>query len=244
MINNTLGLMCGIDLPVQECKLIIHQPKIKEIAFIGEKEFFQGVQYLCLDKESILQKENELPIENISNFQLFIKIMNDKEALDKKENVLLVCDLLFPQYKITFTPFSMIFLQDQEAIIIDENNFKYLQKIISEICCLKSGEKQDFNPGDEKAKEIAEKLMRGRQRVAAQKNPNQENISVYSQYLSILAIGMNSMPLQELINLTIFQMFDLIERYKLYLNWDLDIRSRLAGGKPDSAPEDCMKNIH
>jgi hypothetical protein len=40
MINNTLGLMCGIDLPVQECKLIIHQPKIREIAFIGEKEFF------------------------------------------------------------------------------------------------------------------------------------------------------------------------------------------------------------
>jgi hypothetical protein len=39
-------------------------------------------------------------------------------------------------------------------------------------------------------------------------------------------------------------MFDLIERYKLYLNWDLDIRSRLAGGKPDSAPEDWMKNIH
>ena len=53
-------------------------------------------------------------------------------------------------------------------------------------------------------REIAEKLKRGRRRVAAQKTPNQENISVYSQYLSILAIGMNSMPLQELINLTIF----------------------------------------
>ena len=24
-----LGLMCGIDLPIPECKVIIHQPKIK-----------------------------------------------------------------------------------------------------------------------------------------------------------------------------------------------------------------------
>jgi hypothetical protein len=39
-------------------------------------------------------------------------------------------------------------------------------------------------------------------------------------------------------------MYDLVERYTLYLNWDLDIRARLAGGKPDSKPDDWMKNIH
>ena len=37
---------------------------------------------------------------------------------------------------------------------------------------------------------------------------------------------------------------DLVERYMLYLNWDMDIRSRLAGAKPDSQPENWMKNIH
>jgi len=41
-----------------------------------------------------------------------------------------------------------------------------------------------------------------------------------------------------------FQLYDLIERYNLYINWDLDIRSRLAGGKPDSRPDNWMKNIH
>lgn len=30
----------------------------------------------------------------------------------------------------------------------------------------------------------------------------------------------------------------------LYVNWDLDIRSRLAGGKPESQCENWMKNIH
>jgi hypothetical protein len=34
-------------------------------------------------------------------------------------------------------------------------------------------------------------------------------------------------------DLTMYQMYDLIERYSLYVNWDIDIRSRLAGGKPE-----------
>ena len=54
-------------------------------------------------------------------------------------------------------------------------------------------DQQAFNPGDAKAREIAEKLMRGRQRVAAQKG--QSNTSIFSQYLSILTVGLQSMSL-------------------------------------------------
>ena len=28
-------LIAGIDIPIPECKLILHQPKIKEIAFLN-----------------------------------------------------------------------------------------------------------------------------------------------------------------------------------------------------------------
>ena len=45
-------------------------------------------------------------------------------------------------------------------------------------------------------------------------------------------------------DLTMFQLYDLVERYGLYVNWDIDIRSRLAGGKPDKQPDNWMKNIH
>ena len=84
--------------------------------------------------------------------------------------------------------------------------------------------------------------MRGRQRVAAQKGD--VNVSIFSQYLSILTVGLHSMSLKDAMDLTIFQLYDLIERYTLYMNWDIDIRSRMAGGKPDHEPEDWMKNIH
>jgi hypothetical protein len=44
--------------------------------------------------------------------------------------------------------------------------------------------------------------MRGRQRVAAQKG--ETNVSVFSQYLSILTVGLNSMALQDLTDLTMY----------------------------------------
>jgi len=37
-----LALMTGTDIPVPECQLTIHQPKIQEISFIGEQDFFVG----------------------------------------------------------------------------------------------------------------------------------------------------------------------------------------------------------
>ena len=241
-MDTRLALMCGTDYPVPECQLVIHQPRIKEIALIGENDFFTGIQCLCLNKSMFIKDESLLV--NTNNFQIFMTIMAEKEAADKKAAVQQVCTLLFPNDKVLFTPRSIMILRDGNAILIDETNFEFLQAAISSICCLKTGpmDQQAFNPADKKAKEIAEKLMRGRQRVAAQKG--ETNTSVFSQYLSILTVGINSMSLQDLSNLTMYQLYDLIERYMLYVNWDMDVRCRLAGGKPDSQPDNWMKNIH
>ena len=32
-----------LDIPVEECRLVLHQPKLREIALIGEKDFLNGV---------------------------------------------------------------------------------------------------------------------------------------------------------------------------------------------------------
>lgn len=241
-MDTRLALMCGTDYPVPECQLTIHQPRIKEISLIGENDFFTGIQCLCLNKSMFIKDESLLSTTN--NFQIFMTVMAEKEAADKKAAVQQVCTLLFPQDKVLFTPRSMMISRENNSILIDETNFEYLQQALSAICCLKTGpmDQQVFNPADKKAKEIAEKLMRGRQRVAAQKG--ETNVSVFSQYLSILTVGLNSMALQDLTDLTMYQLYDLVERYMLYVNWDMDVRCRLAGGKPDSQPDNWMKNIH
>ena len=242
MADLRLALMCGTDYPVPECQLVIHQPRIKEIALIGETDFFTGIQCLCLNKSMFVKDESLL--RDTTNFQIFMTIMSEKEAIDKRQAVDQLCVLLFPHHKVTFTPRSMMLIGEGQTSMIDENNFEALQQAVSSICCLKTGpmDQQSFNPADAKAKEIAEKLMRGRQRVAAQKGEN--NTSIFSQYLSTLTVGLHSMSLEDCMNLTMYQLYDLVERYMLYVNWDMDIRSRLAGATPNGQPDNWMKNIH
>lgn len=237
-----LALMCGTDIPVPELQTTIHQPTIKEISYIGEQEFFIGLQTLSINKNMLAQGNSVL--ESTTNFQIFMTIMKEQETKDKKDAVINLFQLVFPGSQVIFTPMSILLNKEGQQTLVDENNFDTLQEMIKQIFCVNSGpmDQATFNPADEKARQIAEKLMRGRQRVAEQKG--ETNSSAFGRYLSILTIGLNAMPLSEAMNLTMYQMYDLVERYTLYLNWDLDIRTRLAGGKPDSKPDDWMKNIH
>lgn len=242
-MDTRLALMTGCDYPIPECQLTLHQPTIKEIGLIGENDFFTGSQCLSIYK-SMFVTEDKSALDDINNFQIFMTVMRDKESMDKKHSVLQVLTLFFPKYdKVLFTPQSLLFQSKEENVVIDENNFDFLQSAIREVTCSKSGpmDQQAFNPANDKAREIAEKLMRGRQRVAAQNGS--ANTSIFSLYLSILSVGL-PMPITELVNCTMFQLYDLMERYSLYMNWDLDVRTRLAGGKPDSQPDNWMKNIH
>lgn len=243
MFDYRLGLMTGIDLPIPELQTTIHQPTIKEISLIGEQDFFIGIQLLCIKKQMYIQDESLLNSTN--NFQIFMAIMNEKQTAEKKTAVQQVLTLLFPQSNVIFTPRSIVLNSPQGMVTIDEGNFEILQQLLNEQFCLKGSGQEQFNPEGQKAKEIAQKLMRARQRVAEQKMQGEGGSgSMFSQYLSILTVAIGSMSLTDLSNLTMYQIYDLIERYTLYLNWDLDIRSRLAGGKPDKPAENWMKNIH
>ena len=237
-----LALMCGSDIPIPEIQAAVHQPKMKEIALIGEADFFVAIQCLNVDKN--LLRQDKTLLQNTSNFQIFMTIMSEKETKDKKLATQQLLQLLFPNHNIMFTPRSILLQGKENSSTIDDSNFEFLQEILKQVFCVsnKNNQQAGFNPANEKAREIAEKLMRGRQRVAEQNGS--ANASIFSQYLSILTVGLSSMSLQELMELTMYYLYDLVERYQLYISWDIDIRSRLAGAKPDDRPDNWMKNIH
>lgn len=235
--------MSGVDIPITECNLILHQPTLKEISYIGEKQFFIGAQCLLIQKNMVTQDETVL--DGISNFHIFMTMMTSQETLDKKKAVQDVFQLIFPKYKISILPRGIYITYNGESLAsIDENNFEILQSYLEMVFCLNVGpnSQANFNPADENARRIAEKLMRGRRRVAAQNGSKDQ--SILDRYISILAVGLGSMSLKDCLDLTLYQMFDLIERYNSYTEWDIDIKARLAGGKPEGKPKNWMDNIH
>ena len=230
-----LALMTGVDIPIPEIGLVLHQPTIQEISRLGETDFFIGIQVLCVNKTMYI--EDQALLDQTTNFQIFATIMNEKQMADKKKSVINALGLLFIGKKAMITPRSLMI----GDIMVDENNFEILQQILNKTFCLENAGQQAFNPGNERAKEIAKKLMKARERVAAQQSSGG---SMFSQYLSILTVGLQSMSLKDTIELTMYQLYDLVERYMLYVNWDLDARTRLAGGKPEGQVDNWMKQIH
>ena len=242
MKNICLSLMTGVDIPIPECQIIIHQPTLKEIALLGEKDFFTGAQCLCINK-NMYSGEGKEQLENISDFQLFISMLNESKTADQKRCVQQVLQLILPEYKIMFTPRAIMVNLNSENFIIDESNFDVFQDICKQVFCLNRNGQEEYNPANKKAKEIADKIMRGRAKVAALKQASGQQSSALAQYISVLCVGLKY-TLETVIDLTLFQLYDLIERNSMFLKWDIDIKSMLAGAKLDKGPDDWMKSIH
>ena len=241
MFDYRLALMTGVDIPIPELQLALHQPTIKEISMIGEQDFFIGIQILCIKKEMYIQDESLLSQTN--NFQIFMTMMNEQQVADKKQCVLQVLSLILPHHQVVFTPRSIILKNGDVVTNIDEGNFEILQQVLIQQFCLQGSGQEQFNPEGKRAREIAQKLMKGRQRVAAQKAETNSG-SMFGQYLSILTVGLGSMTINDCLSLTMYQLYDLVERYSLYINWDLDIRAKLAGSTDNKPVDNWMKQIH
>lgn len=236
--------MVGIDIPIPELALVVHSPTIKDIAFMGETDFFMAMQYLCIDKEALTQDETVLT--NLNNFQVLMKVLEQSEDKNKKKAVTTLLMLLFPTYSIVMMPRSIILTKDEQTVMIDENNFDLFQGVIKQVLCVSSvfqGKNIVYNPAGKKAKAIADKLQRSRQKIAAQKAAQEGDSSILTRYLSILRIGPN-IPLSESIEYNLFQLFDQIARYNAYVEWDTDLQVRLAGGTPDKQVETWMRNLY
>lgn len=241
MINDYfLSLNIGSDIPIEECGLIVHQPTLEEIAFLGEHKFFSCISLITLTKEKLTQDKTLL--SQFSNFQIFMKILGEKENADQKADIISFLMLLFPKYKIFFTPRSIMFSQEDGSRVLDEKNFDAFQEAMNFIFNIGKKDKEEiYNPANKRAEEIAQKIYKGRQKIAQLKA--KEKGSAIGRFVSILSIGLH-IPISEFKKYTLFQIYDSMERFGLYVGWDLDVRAKMAGATGTKPVDDWMKNLY
>lgn len=244
-MQNDLLLLSGADIPFPQAQLSIHSPTIKEIAYIGEESFFGGCELLNFSKD-ILSEEDKINLDTKSNFEVFMSIMKDKNIVSQKAriNVMLLLTLIFPQYSFQIQQDNIALTKDNEVHLITKDNFEQFKEIIIEMFCLKSHKdsNQDYNPAGKRAREIAEKMKKGRQKAAAAKGESQK-VSLLSRYISILSVG-EKKDMNELLEYTVYQLFDEFNRFELKLKHDYYFEAKLAGAKDLEEVENWMKDIH
>ena len=236
-----LILQTGVDIPFPKAQLTVHQPKIAEISYIGESNFHIGSQFLLFDKNK-LTSEDKINLDNQSNFNIFMSVMNSHEKAIHKTNALMILALLFPQAKLKIEADKILLQLENFSSSINETNFNEFQNIVAQMFCLEeSQEKDGYNPADDLAKGIVEKLKKRKQKLAKQKQ-NIEEFSIYSKYISILSVGLKK-DKNELSNYTIPQLRDEFDRFILKQDFDIYLKAKLAGAQDLEEVKNWMEDL-
>ena len=250
-MKNELLYLSGNDIPIPEHQIIIHQPTIREIAYINEFNFFAGCELLGLSKQSLLFKDKSL-LEKQTDFDIIMSIIknkNDINAQKQTEGVFLILTLLFPEYQIDIQSNKIVFIKEQEENqqeYFELNNETYplfKEHLLGMFNLKQQKQYDDYNPQGAMAKKIAEKLRKGKEKTQQLKSEQMQDISVLSRYVSVLAVGQKK-DMNTILNYTVFQLYDEYNRFILKQQSDTYLQAKMAGAQNLGEIQDWTADLY
>ena len=230
-----LQLITGIDIPIEELGITIRQPRLKEIAMIGEQNYFIALSIFQLTKEQLEIKDTD-----VTNWMLFEHSLNQPLEGIKNTRVLLTNFLKLFNDSLVIGPLSLIAHSGENIVNIMPEQFDLFQQIVGEVggASILKPKEEEFNPADKRAAEIAEKMKKARKKLAAQQ-PQAKTEGFIARYVRALAI-VTANSLEDIVNMTILQLNDLLQTYMNWESYDITIRSMLAGAKHEGKLQHWM----
>jgi len=224
-----LLLQTGGDIPFPPAGVTIHTPCLKEISFIGEKNFHIGCHFLNFDKNN-LSDEDKINLADKSDFEIFMSVMSSRENLDYKTDAIMVLALLFPQYKIKIDKDKILLQLNDSLSSINEQNYDAFKEILVQMFCLQLAEgEEEYDPADALANRIAEKIKKGKMK-RNKKELKDDNLFIYDKFISILSVGLRKSK-ETLSQYTVYQIRDEFQRFIKKENYDLYVKEKLAGAQ-------------
>ena len=208
---------------IPEVGIFITQPTIKQICQFGEMNFLQGLQLLTKMDDLIkdVQAGNS-ELAKLDSFQVLMIVLKNQE--DLREIIESFFALICPNYILKFADKTIDFLIDGDPNVkgrLHSYNVKDFSEAINEIFMpYTDDENSGFNPANEAAERIAQKLLEARNRNKRKSSGSGESVSIFGMYASILSIG-TGIDLNTVFGYTPFQIYDSINRYWLKVQYDL-----------------------
>ena len=237
---DSLTLMAGAPIVVSEYSTTIRQPKISDIAIIGEQKFFRILSIFQLEKkfflESAIKNKSPQEIIQITNFFydktieeiIFLILNNDIELQDLINNLFTI--IFYNSKEILYLENEIIILfESGHKTIINLDNFYIIKDIINQIFSFNEGSEK-YNPAAGAAEIIFKKLQERNRKIQQMKSESQnESKNVLANYLLILSIGSNNFSMNDLLNMTLYQLFAVMKKYSLYEQYQMQIKAMVAG---------------
>lgn len=200
----------------------------------GEKEFSQSISSLLIEKESVLQidEDNSDELKDIENFDIVLLLC--LQDIGFRERVVKTLEFLFKC--------DVVMNEDCFSIggegVLNRGNYSSFVEIVKVQNCLKTAEeaKQDEeNPTSEKARELLRKREEMRKKVNEIKNKDQEGSNSpleLDDLVSILASNGNGIDIFNVWELSFYAFNDQFSRMKIFDDYQISVQSLLAGADP------------
>lgn len=203
--------LSGQPVMIKSCNVMITQPSLRQIVVFGENAFLTAANFLGEPNRYIEKiREANQDLDNYNDFQIFMAFLKQDESLRK--SIQKFFKLTFPEYNIDISEEINFFHEDKKVGMVNPFNMEDFCGTIKNLFLLSQDMKKAYNPANKKAKEIAEKLNKGKAKVQSKKGIDIEKMTIIGNYTSILSIG-QGYDLNTLYTYTLFQIHNLFIRY-------------------------------
>lgn len=218
-------VLCGLPITVPMANVAVSQPRVRDICAYGEDKFLSDVTLLVhLERFVSEVKEGNDLLGALSDFHVLMVILEEDNTV--KSSLEGLFGLIFPDYHWKIETGCIQFKVDEHGPNVGQvnpMNFENLQGVLKLLFLpsVKGAEEPEYNPVNDRANEIAEKLRRGREiRQNLNKKDGSGSGSLYATYVSCLSVGL-PMDMNVLLDCTPFQLNDMFVRYTRKGEFDL-----------------------
>lgn len=254
----SLSLLAGSPFPLPGFGLALTQPSVKEISFMGEVSFYHSLAILNTSKDKYQEqmektyadKPEELEFLReklmfLTDYSLTLELLESNPEM--KMNFQSLLYLIVPNMSKCFMDDRTMILTIRDGekprqIIVNDELFKELRDGIEKMFQSDSINKNDFNPVNDKAAQIAEKIRKRRSIVAHETGKDGQKTSALATAVSIISTA-DGIPLHEVLEYTVPQLFFQLERSKKYNEYKTQITLGAFSGLKDVEISEWMETI-
>lgn len=246
-----IGLyLSGSAVPVKECNVLLHQPKVRDVALFGESRFYAACQMLA-DIPGFVKgiKQGNTELNGRNDFQVFVEVLSVEET-GLFEVVKPLFALCCPDVEVTPKRKTLDFTKEGNVVgRLTQMNYTSFSRTIRELYLPKEEDEDpeyNYDKNNKAAVALAEQIKKNRERLRKAKSSENTVGSILAFYTSCLSLGMG-LDVNLFYNYTLFQLYDAFNRYTAKMVSDQFRQIQLmpfADTSDMEAPETWMRNLY
>ena len=240
ILKDDLELLLLSGLPIELNIGNIYPLKLKDIVKLRYSKYNSYISLLLIDKSQLNNNNDnkDIDLNQITNFDIvFSSCLMDEQFRISYFNMLEVFFKETIQLGNGFFYFGNLIKNELDGIglesnrIIYKNNFNEIVNLLKQINSMKNKEENEFNPANDKAKEIADRMKKAREKINKVKAKSGEDLSL-SDLISAFAFYNKNTDLNSIFEMTIYQFNNQFQRMQLVNNYEISVQSLLHGADP------------